>query len=49
MEHDVDFQGDYVEMTYDADVVSIDEIMDALEGIGYRPTSYRDVSSDDSD
>ena len=43
LEHDSNFSGDYVELHYDADVVSIDEIKDELEGIGYRPKSVRDV------
>jgi hypothetical protein len=47
LEHRTNFGGDYVELKYDADTVSIDEIMDGLEGIGYRPAAYRPVTSSD--
>lgn len=46
LDHDVDYQSDYVELRYDGDTVSIDHIMDELEGIGYRPGSYRDASDE---
>ncbi|TVR72361.1 MAG: hypothetical protein EA415_10020 [Sphaerobacteraceae bacterium] len=44
LDHSTDFQSDVVELRYDADHVSIDEIMDELEGIGYRPDSWEDMS-----
>jgi hypothetical protein len=45
LEHDTNFEGDYVELRYDGNAVTIDEIKDELEGIGYRPQSVRDAES----
>jgi copper chaperone CopZ len=46
LEHETDFQNDVVELRYDADQVTIDEIMDELEGVGYRPQSWEDLNDE---
>lgn len=48
-EHEVVFEGDYVELTHDQNKVSVDEIMDSLEEVGYRPAAWRPVSEGEPD
>lgn len=43
LEFEPNLEGDFVELRYDADVVTIDEIEERLDGIGYPPKSVRDV------
>jgi hypothetical protein len=46
LDYNADHTNDVVELRYDADSVTIDEIMDELEGIGYRPQSWEDLSDE---